>query len=151
MRVEEQRTEANITTSWAVSEKVNLQTSLGAEYSQLEVTTGTDPARKFFRPKGFVSASYDYSDKHIFRARIERDVGQLNFGTFVSSVDLTEDITNTGNAQIVPTQFWNGEIEVERKGGGALSGTAKIFARLIEDPIDPVSYTHLTLPTNREV
>ena len=140
VRVEEQRTEANITTSWALSEKVNLQTSLGAEYSQLEVTTGTDPARKFFRPKGFVSASYDYSDKHIFRARIERDVGQLNFGTFVSSVDLTEDITNTGNAQIVPTQFWNGEIEVERKGGGALSGTAKVFARLIEDPIDQIPF-----------
>ena len=140
VRVEELRTEANVTTSWALSKKINLQTSLGAEYSQLEETTGFDPARKFFRPKGFVSASYDYSDKHIFRARVEREVGQLNFNTFVSSVDLTEDITNTGNSLIVPEQFWNGEVEVERKGGGALSGTAKVFARLIEDPIDQIPF-----------
>jgi len=140
VRVEEQRTEANVTTSWALSEKVNVQTSLGAEYSQLEVTTANDPARNFFRPKGFVSASYDHSDKHIFRARLERGVGQLDFDTFVSSVDLTEDIASTGNSQIVPTQFWNGEIEVERKGGSTISGTAKIFARLIEDPIDQILF-----------
>jgi len=140
VRVEEQRTEANITTSWELSEKINIQTSLGAEYSQLEVTTVDEPARTFFRPKGFISASYDASDKHIFRARLERDVGQLNFNTFVSSVDLTEDVANSGNSQIVPTQFWNGEIEVERKGGGLISGTAKVFARFIEDPIEQILF-----------
>jgi len=142
VRVEELRTEANVTTSWALSKKINLQTSLGAEYSQLEETTGLDPARTFFRPKGFVSASYDYSDKHIFRARVERGVGQLNFDTFVSSVDLTEDIANTGNSLIVPTQFWNGEIEVERKGGGTISGTATIFGRFIEDPIEQILFVN---------
>lgn len=140
VRVEELRTEANVTTSWALSKKLNVQTSLGAEFSQLEETTGPDPARKFFRPKGFVSASYDYSDKHIFRTRVERGVGQLDFDTFVSSVDLTEDIANTGNTLIVPTQFWNGEIEVERRGSGPISATAKVFARFIEDPIDQILF-----------
>jgi len=140
VRVEEQRTEANVTTTWSLSEKLNVQTSLGAEYSQLEVTTVDDPARTFFRPKGFVSASYDASDKHIFRARIERNVGQLNFNTFVSSIDLTQDVANTGNSLIVPTQSWNGEIEVERKGGGVISGTATVFARFIEDPIDQILF-----------
>lgn len=140
VRVEEQRSEANVTTSWALSEKANVQTSLGAEYSRLNVTTNAEPARSFFRPKGFVSASYDVSDKHIIRAKLERDVGQLNFGTFVSSVNLTEDTANTGNSQIVPTQFWNGEIEVERKGGGAISGTAKFYARIIEDPIEQILF-----------
>ena len=142
VRVEEKRTEANITHSRALSENFNIQASLGAEYSELEVTTGNDPARKFFRPKGFVSASWDVSDKHIWRARVERDVGQLDFGTFVSSVNLSEDIANSGNKNIVPTQFWNGEIELERKGGGAISGTAKVFARYIEDPIDRILFTN---------
>lgn len=140
VRVEEQRTEANVTTGWALSDKINAQTSLGAEYSRLEVTTGSEPARSFFRPKGFVSASYDISDKHIIRAKAERDVGQLNFGTFVSSVDLADNVANTGNTQIVPTQFWNGELEIERKGGGAVSGTAKLFARIIDDPIDQILF-----------
>jgi len=140
VRVEEQRTEANITHSRVLSDKINIQASLGAEYSQLEVTTEDAPARKFFRPKGFISGSWEVSDKYVWRARLERGVGQLNFGTFVSSVNLSEDIANTGNDNIVPTQFWNGEIELERKGGDSLSGTAKVFARFIEDPIDRILF-----------
>lgn len=140
VRVEEKRTEANVTHSRALTPKINIQGSLGAEYSQLAVTTLDEPSRNFFRPKGFLSASYDVSDKHVWRAKLERGVGQLDFGTFVSSVSLTDDIRNTGNPQIVPTQFWNGEIELERKGGGAVSGTAKVYARLIEDPIDRILF-----------
>ena len=140
VRVEEKRTEANITHSRALAPRIDIQASLGAEYSQLEVTTLDEPSRNFFRPKGFLSASYDVSDKHIWRAKVERGVGQLNFGTFVSSVNLTDETANTGNSQIVPTQFWNGEIELERKGGGAISGTAKVFARFIEDPIDRILF-----------
>lgn len=141
VRVEEKRTEANLTHSIPFTPKINLQTSLGAEYSELDVTTNTEPARTFFRPKGFVSASYDANEKYTFRARVERDVSQLNFGTFVSSVDLTDATANTGNSRIVPTQFWNGELEVERKGGGAFSGTASVYARYIEDPIDRILFS----------
>lgn len=140
VRVEEKRTEANITHGRALSDKVNIQASLGAEYSELEVVTADSPARKFFRPKGFISASWDISDTHVWRAKVERDVGQLNFGTFVSSVSLVENTANTGNENIVPTQFWNGEIELERKGGGKISGTAKVFARRLEDPIDRILF-----------
>lgn len=140
VRVEEKRTEANLTHSVALTPKINIQTSLGAEYSELDVTTNDEAARAFFRPKGFISASYDANDKYTWRARLERDVSQLNFGTFVSSVDLTDATTNTGNSRIVPTQFWNGELELERKGGGVLSGTASIFARYIEDPIDRILF-----------
>ena len=140
VRVEETRTEANVTHSWKLSDKVNVQTSIGAEYSELDVTTGLAPARTFFRPKGFIAASYNANEDYTWRVRVERDVGQLNFGTFVSSVDLTENTANTGNDNIVPTQFWNGEIEVERKGGGIVSGTAKVFARFIEDPIDRILF-----------
>ena len=140
VRVEEQRTEANITHGWAVTDKLKLQTSLGAEYSQLAVTTDDNPARNFFRPKGFVSLSYEQSDRYTWRARLERDVGQLDFGTFVSSVNLTEDFANTGNVDIVPTQFWNGEIEVERKDDKFFSGTLRVFARDIQDPIDRILF-----------
>jgi len=129
-----------LTHSWKYSDKLNLQTSIGAEYSELGAVTSSNPPGKFFRPKGSISASYDVSDKHVWRAKLERGVGQLNFGTFVSSVNLTENIQNTGNAAIVPTQFWNGEIELERKSGSAISGTAKIFARYITDPIDRILF-----------
>jgi len=140
VRVEEKRAEGFVTHSWAVSENVNVQTSLGAEYSQLEVTTGNDPARKFFRPKGFVSASYDANPRYTWRAKVERKVGQLNFFDFVSSVNLTEDTNSTGNVEIVPFQSWDGEIELERKDDRVLSGTVKVFARYIQDPIDRILF-----------
>lgn len=142
VRVEEKRAEGFLTHSWKVSDKLNLQSSIGAEYSELGAVTSFNPSGKFFRPKGSISATYDASDKFIWRTKVERGVDQLNFGTFVSSVNLSEDILNTGNADIVPTQFWNGEIELERKSGSAISGTAKLFARYITDPIDQILFVN---------
>ena len=140
VRVEEKRTEANLTHSRPITPKINLQMSFGAEYSELDVTTVNEPARTFFRPKGFISASYNASDKYIWRAKLERDVSQLDFGTFVSSVNLSDATANTGNSRIVPTQFWNGELELERKSAGALSGTLTAYALYIEDPIDRILF-----------
>jgi len=140
VRVEEQRAEGNITHSWAVSDVLKLQSSFGAEYSELNVTTSEDPARRFFRPKGFVSLSYKASPRYTYRARIDREVGQLDFGTFVSNVNLSEDILNGGNIDIVPDQSWTGELEIERTDSQLFSGTVKVFIRLIEDPIDRILF-----------
>jgi len=140
VRVEEQRAEGNITHSWAVSDALKLQSSFGAEYSELNVTTSEDPARRFFRPKGFVSLSYKASPRYTYRARIDREVGQLDFGTFVSNVNLSEDILNGGNIDIVPDQSWTGELEIERTDSQLFSGTVKVFIRLIEDPIDRILF-----------
>lgn len=139
-RVEEKRGEANLTHSWSISPAFNLQTSAGAEYSQLNVTTNPSPARSFVRPKGFVAASYTISPTYALRAKIERDVGQLDFGDFVAGVNLTEDITTAGNTEIVPTQFWNAEIEIDRQDSQALSGTVRAYVRFIEDPIDRIRF-----------
>lgn len=140
VRVEELRTEGNLTYSRSFTDKLSLQASLGAEFSQLDVPTANEPARKFFRPKGFLSASYDMSPRYTVRARIDREVGQLNFFTFVSSVNLTEDTTSGGNIEIVPDQTWGAELELERKDSKAVSGTVKLFANLIEDPIDRILF-----------
>jgi len=138
VRVEERRAEGFLTHSWEFSDRINLQSALGAEYSRLEVTTSDDPAREFIRPKGSFAVSYDISPQYTFRSKIERDVGQLNFFDFVSSISLTENTANGGNTEIVPTQFWNGEIELERKDDKIISGSLKAAIRLIEDPIDRI-------------
>jgi len=139
-RVEEKRAEGNLTHSWTITPTLNIQTSFGTEYSELQVTTANAPARKFVRPKGFIAASFTQSPTYTWRARLERDVGQLDFGTFVSGVDLTEDIETSGNADIIPTQFWNAEVELERQDSDVISGTIRSFIRFIEDPIDRVLF-----------
>ena len=140
VRVEEQRAEANLTHSWNLSERLNFQTSLGAEYSRLAVVSTDEPAREFVRPKGFFSASYKVSPAYTFRARAERAVGQLDFGIFVSTVNFTEDTANAGNSLIVPTQQWNTSLEVQRFDDKVISGTLRLFAEFIEDPIDQILF-----------
>lgn len=138
VRVEEERAEGFITHGWALSKNLNLQSAVGAEYSRLEVTTSNDPARTFIRPKGSVTASYTLSPRYTVRSKIERAVDQLNFFDFVSSVSLTENTANGGNTKIVPPQFWNAEIELERKDDKVLSGTVEAALRIIDDPIDRI-------------
>ncbi|MEP1231684.1 MAG: TonB-dependent receptor plug domain-containing protein, partial [Litorimonas sp.] len=140
VRVEEERAEGNLTHSWNVSDKLSFQTSLGAEYSRLSVVSTDEPSREFVRPKGFLSASYKVSPKYTLRARAERAVGQLDFGTFVSTVNFTDDIANAGNNLIVPTQQWNTSVEVQRIDDKVLSGTLRLFAEFIEDPIDQILF-----------
>ena len=140
VRVEEDRAEANVTHSWTLSDKVSLQSSLGVEYSKLDVVSSTEPAREFVRPKGFISASYAPNSEYTWRVKFEREVGQLNFGTFVSRVNLGDNFTNSGNSKIVPSQNWRGELELERKVTDGLSGTVTIFAEHIDDPIDQIRF-----------
>jgi len=140
VRVEEERAEGNITHSWTLSDKFSLQTSVGAEYSRLAVVSTDEPAREFVRPKGFISASYEASPSYTFRARAEREVGQLNFGTFVSDVNFTDDIATAGNSLIVPTQQWNTSLELQRFDDKIISGTLRLFAEFIEDPINQILF-----------
>lgn len=140
VRVEERRTEANLTHGRQLSDKLNLQASWGAEYSEIEVTTNTDPGNGFFRPKGFLALSYDANSRYTWRARVERAVGQLDFTDFRLSRSLTDGTANNGNVNIVPTQSWNSEIELERKDDKVFSGTLTLFANYIEDPIDQILF-----------
>jgi len=138
VQVEEKRVQANVTQSWAINEKINLQTSLGAEYSEIHVVSEDPPARTFFRPKGFVSASYTASPRYTWRAKVERSVGQLNFNTFISTVNLVENLENEGNDNIVPEQKWRAELALERKDNKNLSGTVRGYVDFVDDPVDRV-------------
>ncbi|MGB3456786.1 MAG: TonB-dependent receptor [Litorimonas sp.] len=138
VRVEEDRFNARVTDNWQVSPDLSLQMSLGAEYSRLQVVDPRSEAREFVRPKGFAAASYRMSDRYSVRARAERSVGQLNFGTFVNSRNLTDNLISAGNDQIKPSQSWDLSVELERTDDRLLSGRIRPFYEFIEDPIDRV-------------
>ena len=141
VRVEERRAEGNVTHSWSISPKFDLQTSLGAEYSELSVPTVDEPSRNFVRPKGFITASYTPNKTYTWRTKLEREVGQLDFGLFTSGFNLTDDTTSSGNSLIVPTQSWNAELELTRQDSDFISGTLRAFINFIEDPIDRIRFT----------
>ncbi|MEQ9315809.1 MAG: TonB-dependent receptor plug domain-containing protein, partial [Henriciella sp.] len=126
-RVEEKRAEVNITHGRKLSDKLSIQASLGAEYSELSQSGGATQTREFTRPKGFVSAAYVVNEKLTINAKIAREVGQLNFFDFISSVNINAGNGNQGNPDIVPQQSWESEIEFEKDYGSAGAHTLKFY------------------------
>lgn len=135
-RVEEKRGEITLTHSRTMSPKLSLQLSVGGEYSQLSQNTGL--SRDFFRPKGFLSTSYKHSDDLNIELKIEREVGQLRFHDFISSVSLQDDFDTTGNINLVPSQTWKGSLAFDKELGHGSTFRAVVFGRLISDLVDRI-------------
>ena len=140
VEVDETRIQGNLSRSWALNDKTNLQVSIGAEYSEIDVPTSTQDALSFFRPKGLFSASRKLDDSWTIRGQVERTVGQLDFGTFVSTVGLVDGTATQGNDQIFPEQSWEAELELEKQNPTGLSGRATLFYNLVEDPIEQIPF-----------
>ena len=136
--VDEDRAEVNLTYGRPLADNLTIQTSLGAEYSKLSQTGAGGLTRTFYRPKGFVSAAWEPDEGLTINARIEREVGQLNFSDFVANVNVSVDNENASNPDLVPPQSWNAEIEATRTMGAWGSVTAKLFYEAISDIVDQI-------------
>lgn len=139
--VSEDRAETTLTHSRPLGSKWDLQASVGVEYSRLmQERTGATPveAREFVRPKGFVSANYKASDTLNIRTRVEREVGQLNFFDFVSSVDLEDNLDRSANPDLVPAQSWLGSVEFDKDFGQGNTVQVKFYGAAISDTVDRI-------------
>ena len=135
-RVEEDRAEATVTYSRPLAANLQLQTSLGAEYSRISQDGPVGQTRTFYRPKGSVALDWAAGDTVNLSGRIERVVGQLNFFDFIASVDLDENNTNVSNIALVPPQLWRFEMEANL-GLGALGTLAlRPFYEDVSDIVD---------------
>lgn len=137
-KVEEQRFEATLTHSRPLSPKLDIQATIGAEYSEITQSGGGEIARDFIRPKGFLSTSYAVSDTLTLRGRLERKVGQLNFFDFISSVNVNEDLQGRGNPDLVPDQTWLTEFELEKIFEGGSNFKVRLFHEDISDIVDRI-------------
>ena len=134
--VEERRAELMLTHGRPLSDRLTFQASLGGEYSQLVQDGAGGLSRTFYRPKGFVSFAWRPRPGLDISARLEREVGQLNFFDFVASANISGGTSNAGNANLVPPQSWNAQIEATRNLGPWGTATARLFGRRITDVVD---------------
>lgn len=137
-RVEELRSEATLTHSRTLSPKWDLQVSGGVEYSEISQSGATGQVRDFVRPKGFISTTYKPTDDLNIRTRVEREVGQLNFFDFTSSVNFEDGLHSAGNSNLVPEQSWLGSLEFDKDFGSGNTFKAKFYGALISDLVDRI-------------
>jgi hypothetical protein len=134
--VEEKRGEATLTYGRPLAPNLTLQLSAGGEYSQLTQSGAGGLARTFYRPKGFLNLAWRPHPGLDISARIERVVGQLNFFDFVASANVSAGTANAGNANLVPPQSWDAQVQLTQGLGRWGTATARLYGRLVSDVVD---------------
>lgn len=138
VRVEEKRAELTLTHSRKISDKLDMQVSIGAERSELSQSGVSAQVREFVRPKGFVNLAYAVDDSFKLRLEIDRRVGQLRFFDFISSLNVSEDTEQASNPELVPQQFWNLAAEFDKDFGQGNTVLLRLFYEDIDDLVDRV-------------
>ena len=137
-RVEEQRGEVSVTHGRVLAPNLNLQVSLGVEMSELSQSGDAENVRTFTRPKGFASLSWQADPTLQLVTRLDREVGQLDFFDFVSSVNLNQGNGSQGNSEIVPEQAWKLSVTAEKDFKDWGAATLTVFGSDIEDIVDRI-------------
>ena len=137
-RVEEMRFESTLNVSKQLSDKMTLQATVGAEYSEISQTGSSKVTRDFVRPKGFLSLNYKPTDDLFLSAKLERAVGQLRFFDFIATVDVNQEREDVTNVNLVPPQSWEWTLEAQQSLGKSGNLTLSLFYEDIEDIVDRI-------------
>jgi outer membrane receptor for ferrienterochelin and colicins len=136
--VKEDRYEVMASYGRPLSSTLTVQLAAGGEYSNLRQIGSGGLSRTFWRPKGLFSAAWKASPRLDVNFKLQRRVGQLNFGDFLATVNLTDDRENAGNVELVPTQSWEADLEATRNLGRYGSTTLRLYGRLYDDIVDTI-------------
>lgn len=137
-RVEEVRGEASVTDIWQVGAGLTLETGLNFEASRITQTGDESKQREFTYAKPSIAATWLPEAGSTIRASLKRDVSQLDFSEFATSVSSIDNITLVGNPDLTPQQAWKARIEWDRRFGGRGAVTVGIFHDEVEDVRDLV-------------
>ncbi len=139
--VEELRYEPFANHNWQINDRMSLESSMVFETSTIEQSGDVNNSRsfEFLRPR--VDYRFDISNSLQLRASVRKDVEQLAFSDFSTSVDGGDEDQNTqaGNPDIRQEQSWRYELNFEMRlpeDLGVLN--SQFWYRDVEDHIDRI-------------
>lgn len=115
VRVEELRGEVFGQATWRPNPEFTLEFGVRVEVSEISQTGDSDLSKSFVYPKPRIQATWTPWTGHQFRFRVERTVGQLDFGDFVASADIDIGQVEGGNPDLAPSQETVFEAFYERR------------------------------------
>jgi hypothetical protein len=136
--VQEDRYEVMGSYGRPLGKTLTLQVAAGGEYSAIETFGAGGQRRTFRRPKGQVSLAWKPTPAWNINAKLQRRVGQLDFGDFLASVDLNAGNANAGNPDLVPPQTTELELHLARDLGKYGSTSLRLYTQRIDDIVDTV-------------
>lgn len=104
--VEEFRFEPFAIHNWQINQRMSLESSLVAEYSEIEQLGDVNNKRDFDYLKPKLDFRFDISSALQFKANLEKVVSQLSFSDFSRATNEQDDDQDTvaGNPQLVPEE-----------------------------------------------
>lgn len=139
--VEELRSEMFAAHNWQINPKMSLESSMIVENSTIEQSGDIGNKRDFSFIKPKIDYRFDINPSLQLRAGIEKEVSQLSFSDFSTSVDGSDEDQNTqaGNPGIAQEQSWRYELNLELRlpnDTGVIN--SQFYYRDIEDVIDRI-------------
>lgn len=123
VKVEETRGEAFTKATWRVNPKLTVEGGVRLEASTISQSGDADQEKSFFFAKPRLLATWTPMANNQLRFRFERELGQLDFGDFAASAELSDGTVFGGNVDLEPEQRWISELSYERRfwGEGVVS------------------------------
>lgn len=137
-RVEEERVEPFVTDIWKLSPQLTLETGFIFEASRITQTGDESREREFSYPKPRAILTWQAGAADQLRASIVRDVAQLDFAQFASSINVVDAFSIIGNPNLEPEKTWKVRAEWERRFGKRGALTLAVFHDKVEDVQDLV-------------
>ena len=141
VRVEERRGEAFVSLAWRPRPDLSAEAGLRVETSTLSLSGDAPLERSLTYAKPRLLLTWTPDPASQWRLRVERELGQLSFGDFVTSASLDTGVVTAGAADLRPQDAWTGELVYERRfwAEGAIKAT--LLHQEIADATDRVLLT----------
>lgn len=134
--VTERRGEAFAQAFWTPRRGLAVEATARIETSRIEQEGDTDRAERFVFLKPRLTVAWDAAPDVQLRARLEREVGQLDFGDFTAGAELATGTVSAGGAELKPEHAWVVEAAVERRFWGRGAVVLTVSHARVKDVID---------------
>lgn len=138
VKVEENRTEASLLATWRLRPTLTMESGLKYEWSTLSQHSEYSGEKSFTYAKPRLQFTWSPKGPWQFTARFEREVGQLDFDDFVSSIDLMDSTVKAGNVSLEPDKTWVSELTANYRFWDKGALVLKYAWQDISDVIDRV-------------
>ena len=118
VKVEETRGELFGKATWRINPKWTLESGLRLESSTISQSGDASQEKSFFFAKPRILATWTPMPNNQLRLRLERTVGQLDFGDFAASAELADENVFGGNVNLHPESRWVAEATYEKRFWG---------------------------------
>ena len=118
VKVEETRGELFGKATWRINPRWTLESGLRLESSTISQSGDASQEKSFFFAKPRILATWTPMPNNQLRLRLERTVGQLDFGDFAASAEFADENVFGGNVNLEPESRWVAEATYEKRFWG---------------------------------